>query len=308
MRARWAPYLGTFAGVAIAAVCGWFVVDRLAADWPEARHALASASAGWLIAGVVLAAAGMTTIAIGWHATLATLGHRMPIGATIAWYFAGEIGKYVPGGLWPIVGRAELARRGGVPRSAAYSSAALSLALLYLAAALVASVMSPFALDALDGPLAIVLLVPPVGLVCLHPRVTAFAVDVVGRVARRPLELSTPSFGEALALIARFVPAWLLIGTATWTIARALDPGASWGRVVLATAVAWLAGFAAVPVPGGVGVREAVFVALAGSLAPGVAGSTAVIARVCFIAVDAIGAALSARVAPRRPSSTAPAG
>ena len=301
-------YLLTLAGVAIAVVCAWFVAGRLAADWPEARHALASASTGWLIAGVVLAAAGMIAIATGWHATLATLGHRTPIGATLAWYFAGEIGKYLPGGVWPIVGRAELARRGGVPRSAAYSSVALSLGLLYLAAALVACVMSPFALDALDGPLAIVLLVLPVGLICLHPRVMGFAVGVLSRVVRRPLELRTPTFGQALTLVARFVPAWLLIGTATWSLARALDPGAGWGRVVLATTVSWLAGFAAVPVPGGVGVREAVFVALAGSLAPGVAVSTAVIARVCFVAVDAMGAAVSARAASRRPSSTAPVG
>jgi uncharacterized membrane protein YbhN (UPF0104 family) len=96
----------------------------------------------------------------------------------------------------------------------------------------------------------------------------------------------------------------LLIGGATWSVARSLDPHAGLARILFATAVSWLVGFLAVPVPGGVGVREAVFVALAGNLPLGVAASTAVVARLIFVAVDAAGAVLSARSAPRRPSST----
>ena len=295
-------------GVAAAAVCAWFVGHRLADDWPAARHAMASASIGWLVVAVVLAAAGMTAIAFAWRAVLDELGHRRPLGLVVAWYFAGEIGKYVPGGVWPIVGRGELARRGDVPRTAAYSSVALSLGLLYLASGLVACALLPFALDALGGPLALVLLVPPLGVAALHPAVSGRVEAVAERVLRRPIGIRVPSFGEALALLLRYVPVWLLIGGATWSVARALDPHAGPARIVLATAVSWLAGFAAVPVPGGVGVREAVFVALAGHLGPGVAESTAVVARVIFVAVDSAGAALSARTAPRRRSSTAPAG
>jgi uncharacterized membrane protein YbhN (UPF0104 family) len=222
----------------------------------------------------------------------------------VAWYYAGEIGKYLPGGVWPILGRGELARRGGVRRSAAYSSVALSLALLYLAAAVVACVLLPFALDGADRRVLAVLLLPPIGIACLHPAVSGRVETLAGRVLRRPLEVRVPAFGEALVLVARYVPAWLLIGTSTWAVARALDPHASLARVVMATAVSWLAGFLAVPVPGGVGVREAVFVATVGHLEPGVAPTAAVVARVIFVAVDAAGAVLSARVAPRRAPST----
>ena len=292
-------------GVVLALACAWFVGARLAQDWPEARDAVTGASAGWLVLAVVLAATGMTTIAVGWQAVLAALGHRRPLRTVIPWYYAGEIGKYLPGGLWPIVGRGELARRGGVPRGAAYSGVALSLGLLYLAAAMVACALLPFALDELGGPLAAVLVLPPLGLLCLHPVVSGRVVALAGRLLKRPLEVRVPGFAEALGLVARYLPVWLLIGGATWSFARALDPDAGLARIVLATAVAWLAGFLAVPVPGGVGVREAVFVALAGDLGPGVAVSTAVLARVAFVAVDAAGAVLSARVAPRRPSSTA---
>lgn len=294
----------TVVGVVVALACAFFVAARLRDDWPAVRDAIGSASVGWLAAAVVLAAAGMTAIALGWRAVLAALGHRRPTGLVVAWYFAGEIGKYLPGGVWPIVGRGELARRGGVRRTAAYASVALSLALLYLAAAMVACVLLPFALDGSDGRVVAVLLLPPIGIACLHPAISGRAEALAARVLRRPLDVRVPGFGEALVLVARYVPVWLLIGGATWSVARALDPQVGLARVLLATAVSWLAGFLAVPVPGGVGVREAVFVGVAGSMAPGVAESTAVVARVIFVVVDTAGALLSARVAPRRAAST----
>jgi hypothetical protein len=305
MSRRTTAAISTAAGVVIAVACAWFVGRRLSADWPAAREAMASASAGWLVVAVVLSAAGMTTIALGWRAVLEEFGHRRTTGSVVSWYYAGEIAKYLPGGVWPIVGRGELARRGGVQRTAAYSSVAVSLGLLYLAAAMVACVLLPLAVEGADGRAALVLLLPPIGIACLHPAISSRAEALATRLVGRPLDVRIPSFGEALALVARYVPVWALIGGGTWAVARALDPNAGLARVVLATAVAWLVGFLAVPVPGGVGVREAVFVALVGHLGPGVAESTAVVSRVIFVAVDAGGAVLSARVVSRRRSSTA---
>jgi uncharacterized membrane protein YbhN (UPF0104 family) len=296
--------LVTFVGAAVAVVCGWFVVGRLVDDWPEVSRAIEGASGGWLALAIVLAGFGMTAIAVGWVAVLERLGHPCPRARVVRWYFAGEIGKYVPGGVWPVVGRAELARRGGLPRAAAYTSVGLSLGLLYLAAAVLACLLLPFGLDA-GGPVLLVLLLAPVGLVCLHPAVTRRAEALAGRLLQRPVDVDVPAFGTAVGLVARYLPAWLLIGGATCAVARALDPDAPLARVLFATTVSWLAGFLAVPVPGGVGVREAVFVGLTGPLG-GVATATAVIARVVFVVVDAAGAVVSAAWRPR--SSTAPGG
>ncbi len=88
------------------------------------------------------------------------------------------------------------------------------------------------------------------------------------------------------------MPAWLAIGGATWAVARSLDPSAGLIEVGTAATLSWLVGFVLVPVPGGVGVREAAFVAAAGSLDPGIAAAVAVAARVIFVAVDAIGAVI----------------
>jgi uncharacterized membrane protein YbhN (UPF0104 family) len=173
-----------------------------------------------------------------------------------------------------------------VARAVSYQSVVLSLLLLYLACALVGGV--------LVGIGAAVVIV--VGIAVLHPAVSGRLLDLARRLTKRDIDVVLPSLGTSARLTAMYLPVWLLVGTATWAVARALDPSASWTHIVPAATASWLVGFLAVPVPGGVGVREAAFVAFAGGLAPGVAPATAVIARLVFVAVDAAGAAV---LAPR---------
>ena len=84
----------------------------------------------------------------------------------------------------------------------------------------------------------------------------------------------------------------------TWARARSLG-AASYPKVMFAAVLSWIAGFLAVPVPAGAGIREAVLTASSG-LDGGVAAATAIVARIIFILVDVIGAAVSAPAAGRK--------
>lgn len=214
-----------------------FVVALVARHDDEAGDALASASPAWLVLALVLAGAGIVVVALGWARIVG--GDRRLL---VAAFFAGEIGKYVPGGVWPIVGRAEHAVRLGVPRGRAYRSVAESLVCFYAA---------------------------------------AFVAPAVFRRARQ------------------YLPAWVLIAGATCAVARALDPTAPLLRVGVAAVASWVVGFAAAPVPAGVGVREAAFVGLAG-LPAGVGTATALLARLAFVAVDAVGAVVGTAAVRRQ--------
>jgi uncharacterized membrane protein YbhN (UPF0104 family) len=284
-----------FVGLALAVIAVVFVLRTLLRDRDQIGDALAEAATGWLLVAFGVAAIGMLLIALPWRRAMRLVGGDLPLGQVVARYFVGEIGKYVPGGVWPILGRGELARRHGVRRTAAYGSVALSLAALYLAAMFVVVALLPALLSGDDGsgPVGVVLLLP-VGLVALHPRVLEALVRLVERAARRSITVELPAWRESVWLVALYVPAWLAIGTATWVVARALDPGAELLQVGAAAVLSWIVGFVLVPVPGGVGVREAAFVAAAGSLDPGIAAATAVAARATFVLVDALGAAAGA--------------
>jgi len=289
----------TVVGLLVGGAAMFYVVRRLAQDWPDASDALVDAEAAWLVLAAAGAVLAMVSIGWGWRHVLALLGAPVPAGRVVAWYFVGELGKYVPGGVWPVVGRGELARRGGVPRGRAYASVALSLAMVYLAALFVAAGFLPFAVS--DGGFSawmLVLLALPAGVVLLHPRVLGRLVRLVEKVGRRTVHLEIPQWSDSLVLVARYVPTWFFVGTATWAVARSLTPDASYPTVVFATVLSWAAGFLAVPVPAGAGVREAVLTATSG-LDGGVAAAAAIVARILFVLVDVAGAAVGAPLAGR---------
>jgi uncharacterized membrane protein YbhN (UPF0104 family) len=284
--------VSTGLGILIAAVTAFFVIRTLVHEWSRVRDALADAGVGWLALAVFLAMTAMTAIASPWRDAIALLAPEAPArGRTTGWYFVGELGKYLPGGVWPVLGRGELARRNGVPGAAAYASVALSLAALYLAAMLVALVLVPFDLarQAHDLTPLLVLVLLPVGLVALHPWFVGRAVRVLERASGRVVDVAVPRWSATLGLVLRYVPAWVFVAGATWCVARALDPSPPLLRVALAAVLSWIAGFVAVPVPAGAGVREAVFVAVAG-LPAGIGAATAIAARLAFVAADVTGA------------------
>src|SRR5918997_2067890 len=254
---RRAMALTALVGAAIGLTCVAFVVDRMTSQWAEVRDEVADASLGWIVLAVVLAAAGMTWIAACWRLALSLSGPAPDLRRTIAWYYGGEIGKYVPGGVWPVLGRGELARRGGVPRGRAYPSVALSLVTLYLAALGVASVLVPLDLaKQSESPAALALLaLLPLGLAALHPRMLTWGRDHVARLTGRGGDIVVPPCGIAATL-------------------------------------SWTAGFVAVPVPAGAGVREAVFLAASG-LPAGLGATVAIGSRLAFLVVDVAGAALT---------------
>jgi uncharacterized membrane protein YbhN (UPF0104 family) len=295
--------VSTVVGAVLALVAGFFVVRALTREWDEVRAALEEANVLWIVGAFLLAAAGMTAIAFPWRRALHLLGGDLQYPEIVARYYLGEIGKYLPGGVWPVVGRGELAARGGVARVPAYGSVALSLGALYLAAMLVVLVGAPAILadaGAAGGSTGDrdrylwVLALLPLGLLVLHPRVLERLRGMAQRLLRRQIDATIPPWRHSLVLVACYVPAWLLIGTATWAVARGLGQDVGWLDIAPAAVLSWVVGFVLVPVPGGVGVREAAFVAAAGSLDPGVGAAVALLARVLFVLVDAGGAVAAA--------------
>jgi glycosyltransferase 2 family protein len=289
-------------GLVVAVLGVAFVVRALIITWPEVRAAVAGANPAPLVAALALGSGAIFLIGLGWRRCLAALGTRASVRETLHWYYVGVLGKYVPGGILSVVGRGEMARRGGVPASVGYGSTVLSLAVTYLAAILVAAIALATGGAGRDGRYWPVLVLLPLGIAALHPRVVEAALRVARRVLRRELPITVPRWSVSLGLLLWHVPAWLAIGGATWLVAATLDASAPDVRAILfATVVSWVVGFLVVAAPGGIGVREAVFVATVTVLgSSGVVAAVAIVARVIFILVDLIGAAVATSVARSR--------
>jgi uncharacterized membrane protein YbhN (UPF0104 family) len=283
-------------GTALAVAGLAFVIAKIVDGWDTYGDVVRHARWGWTVLGVALAVLGMSSLGLVWRSVLAALGARAAARDVFVWYQLGNLGKYVPGGVFQVLGRAELATRGGVPRSLAYNSVALSMGATYLCGALLTAVLLPFAVAShlSLGRVWWVFLVIPVGLAALHPRVLNALFLVAEKAFGGSDQRQVPTPRTSLLLVARHAPGWLVNGLACYVVALAFTDHPPFLTIVFAGIASWVAGFLVVVVPGGIGVREAVFVAIVQTSLPGEAAATIAIAsRLVFVSGDVLGAGLA---------------
>ena len=284
--------ISSLLGVAIGVAGVAFVVRTLISKWDEVSDAFSQVDAINLVLSLLLGLAAMTSIGWIWVTMIVARSHNVRHRNAMSWYFTGQLGKYVPGGIWPIVGRAELAVRNGIPRLDAYASTGLSLVTTYAAAVVTIGIGAAVT----TGHRFIAVLIA-VGIVLAYaafsqPSLRAVIIRIATRVSSSASSLTDPKRLARLTVL--HIPAWILMSLSTSVTATAFGAKISIADMLFITTTSWLAGFVVVGVPGGIGVREAVFTSLAGGIiGTPMAVSLALMSRVVFIAVDLTGALVS---------------
>ena len=265
---------------------------------------------GWLVLSALLVWAMYALLIVAWRMMLAGWGQRLDGWTAARIWTVSSLGKYLPGKVWAIAGMALLAQRAGIAAWAATGSAVVLQVLAIGTGAAVAGLTGRQAIAAADPRLGAVLGVLIAG------AVAGVALLLWPAFLRRLLQLAAPDAeargtppvaGIAFGILANLV-AWLGYGLALWLLARGLLPSAGLDPA-LAIAVftaSYLAGFLALFAPGGIGVREGLFILmLQGPLGIAAATALALASRV-LLTITELGAAVPflvftqgrARVAP----------
>ncbi|HZD68660.1 MAG TPA: lysylphosphatidylglycerol synthase domain-containing protein [Actinomycetes bacterium] len=288
--------LGLFA-VAIALV--------LARRWNEIRPLLHSLSAAGVTVAMAAVAASIFAIFLCWRAVLADLGSALPVLSGMRVFFLGQLGKYLPGSLWPLLAQMELGRDYKVPRRT--SGVALVVFMLLhlgiglLIAALALPLLGHDALRRYGWALSVL----PAAAVVLYPPVLNRILATALRLARREPMPKPLSPRGVLSAVAWSLTAWLLSGLHIWVLARMLGVHGGSGllaRSIGAFAAAWCVGFLVVIAPAGGGAREAALIVLL-STGVGTARATviAVVSRLLLTIGDLGWGGVAAVVVRRRP-------
>lgn len=240
---------------------GAFVWRALEANWSRLDLTLTPAHLGGL--GVVLMAytAGMMTLPWGAQVMQRWYGRAMSPHAMWRAFFVSQLSKYLPGGIWSVLGRAFFYQQAGLPPRETGALVLLELIGLVIAAVLVGLLGVPALwpwVQATDGWLVLAIAL-------------AGAVGVAGATLTRRRWL--PAFAgvrlrDFVGVCLRYVVTWLMLGAAFGLVVLALGQALTPLQFVAAIgvhAVAWLVGFLVVFAPGGIGVRDAI---LAAGLAP----------------------------------------
>ena len=228
-----------------------------------------------------------------WKDVFSGLGVNVSRSATTRVWIQSESMKWLPGGIWGYGSRVVNARKLGADMPTASAALALELSLTVLAWGIVALSILPTAIghDLVTRGLAlasqsVVLTASAVlaGLALLAiPKVRA----TIGKILRRfipsmdGMKLQPRSLARAMV---SYLGLCLFNGLLLWLVTLAV-PGLSvpWTSVIGIGGVAWLVGFFAIGIPGGIGVREA---ALAGLFAWHGSMESAVAAAVVFRAAQ----------------------
>lgn len=257
-----------------------FAAAALISRWPEIQPRLAGTNC-WLLA---MAGAGLLIyqfINAGvWSLVLGSLGQRVPFAKSARVWLQSEALRWLPGGIWGYGSRVVNARELGVEKGRASTSLVLELALTNLAWGLTACLLffTPLAGKAFAflGHLItkhsswIMVSASAAGMAALALFLALFLCKTArGRVLRDKLKGLLPwgeldlatTFQTTLAYLGLCFYNGLLLALVILAVPNlSLSPFV----VIGIGGAAWLAGFWAIGVPGGIGVREA---ALAGMLA-----------------------------------------
>ena len=264
----------------------------------------------WLVAGVFVLAVVPLTYALLWRDIVCRLdGVRPPLIDSLAVFCASWLGRYVPSSIPYLAGKFAMGLRLGHGKRALGASMLYENVLLISVGAVSSSLIIPIALAGRGAdPLVYVGagLAGLAGLSLLSPGVIQRVANVATRVLRRPPiekeDLLSPRGVAAGVALAAFALAVTGAGFAL-VLASLVDLSA---RELAASAaiynLAGVAGILALPVPSGLGVREAVIIGLLQLFVPiEVAAAAAVLARFAATVIDILlGVAGAAVFALRR--------
>lgn len=268
--AKWASVVV----LTIAAVYFFGAASQHFGNMPSIRWDLTA----WLAMGatVLCMLANLVCGALMWMALLRDQGVRLPLATAFPIVGMAQVAKYLPGNVGHLVGQVTLASAAGVPIGVSITTMLISTLWLVATGLAMGGAGLLIFLDAtavLDMPIPNTSLMALLGLtVAISPWLAVWLLNrFLPGLSRRLGSgrlVALPRFGTAVAVAGGFILCFFIFGVMLKVQATYLF-GVTEGSILTFTLMftsAWIAGYLLPGAPGGLGVREALVVALLGSV------------------------------------------
>jgi hypothetical protein len=260
----------------LAAVVIGFAVRAIAQQWQDVAPALRSLRIEWsrvLASGAIVLATYLLLVE-AWRSTLRAWGDQLPYGVAARIWFVSNLGKYLPGKVWQIAAMGAMAQQRGVSAAAAIGSALVVNLVSIIAgvAIIVATAGKRVALALGTGTkavdertsvsIAVGVVILGIFALALTPVIIPRLAKLAGRVTGKDIGVPSVPARAIWIAAASTAASWVFYGIAFALFAHAITPRAA-GNAASYIAVytgSYLAGYLALFVPGGVGVREGALV------------------------------------------------
>ena len=293
---RWARVLLFLGVIAVGAIA---LTDR----WSQVRAHLSQLGPGTLVGAFIMVVVALFAAMMSWRTLLGDLGSPLGIRASARIVFLSQLGKYLPGSVWPYLAQIELGREHHVPRTRSAAVSVLAVLISLVSGLLIAAATMPWASPSATRRFWPVFLAVPILVALMHPRILNGLLGWALRVLRRPPFEERVSFRGIGVALTWSAAAWFVSGLQIWFLAADvahLGIGAL-PVAIGAYALAWSAGFLFVIAPAGAGVREAALVAaLSPVMSTSAALTVALVSRLLTTAGDLVGAGVAVLLGAHR--------
>lgn len=299
----------------------YFAGKQLIENWTEVKKYDWTINWPLLVCSVALHILAFTLFASTWCILMRAFGHHITIAQGFKVSYVVNLGRYIPGKVWPILGQVYMLRKINVTQEEAITSWGIATILGLPGAFLAGFIAMGFHPQMLQqtlgdnvgwGPIAaVVVTIGGSFLLALAPQKTMLPVNFLLKLlGRKPVELKL-TMKVIFQVYGGYFVSWVFYGIAFYTFVRSIVPDApvppvaAMGAFVMAYIIGWLALFS----PGGIGVRELVLISvLSPFMGTAAASGIAVAARVWNLCAEFIAAliALSIKLERRVPGKITP--
>lgn len=226
----------------------------------------------------------------GWILVMRMVGAKIDLKKGLSIFLLSLWGRYLPGGVWTVLGRVFLCRLEGIPDSRSGMSTILEQAYPIVSAGIVFAASLLFWNDAGSVTKVLpVLISVPLFIIFLHPKpFLKIANPMLLWMGKTPINISL-SFNNMLFLAGYYSLYWLVTGTAFYFFIRSFYPLDLYYIPILSGiyAISFVAGYVTFLTPAGLGVREGALTVLLSFFIPTpIAIGVALLSRLWLVGVE----------------------
>jgi len=211
-------------------------------------------------------------MAFAWHLITKKMKMNLTYSQNISKWFYSNLGKYLPGKVWLLVGRAYLYQKENISKKMIAAAFSLEVACGVIASGIVIIVsIVVCGLFEFRSQLYLILLLVAAGLIFLHPKIFAGTLNwFLVKLKRATINVRF-KYIDLLEIILVYIISWVLLGVGFYFLTNSIISIEPDNIVFMTGALAFsgIIGMLAFFVPAGLGIQEGALVILLSRIMPG---------------------------------------
>ncbi len=253
-------------GLAIGVLIIWFMVKEIVDNWAAIRPYLSNMNLSLFLLSIGVYAAAFLFTGYNWTYLLWRMekgpGRREYLNA----HMVSALARYIPGGIWSIVGKAYFCNQKGVSKQATTVSIILEYVFQIVSSGLFFVLLIPFLFQTGMQTALIAVCVIGIGVVLVFlPNCINLGIKILAKILKKDCGEITLRRSFVYRILLQYTGAWVVTGIGLIILVAAFSSIDFLQGIVLVLSypVSWVVGFIS-PLPNGMGIREAILRILLG--------------------------------------------